>query len=1150
MESLRPIPPVCSTRTPLSAAPRVGLRSVRSPSALTLATWLCRCSLWLALLCGAPAFAQSTANPAPTQANATQPNPAQAVLGESPDLPASAWPDTIYLRNERGDLVPVLGWKYEDFAELFGRRSGDPARPNYETTRCELILTERPEVVQAELSVVVRLARSGWTAVPLQLDQLKLQGAPVVTGGPRHWLRRDPQSGWWLWVEGQADQEVTIGLSGIVTPLRLGEQRRLELNLPMATESRVELDPLEAGMVVDFGGQRGQAVGSGGGGQEASDTANTSAATGVPDRWEARGLAGNTLIRWQPAGAPTQPVSGIWEAVLNLDLRVDGPRTVSALGDLELTAYGQPLHEFRLMLPNGTQLLPQDPLDPTVRYDVAAESSSDTTTVMKFRLRSPQLKVRVRFQAVTTGPENTNAEPANAELADAWLRCADYTVVGVLRQTGRVRLFASDDWVVQWLDTAAARTTDPGTAAGSANDELLAAVAIYQQPCGLGLKIGPRESRVDVEPDYWLKFQRQDVELTGRLTYHIRGAKATRLQIDCTGWEDIRVSSLGTGSLATGSLGPTVVDGSQPITIQLPSAVRGDLEVMLTAHRRLPTETGRMSIPLPRPTGSLLPTKVVLATTGNRTVTPVMDEMPSAAPETVSTQLATELVAEMAGMRTVGLRLPRDAAVDRLVLDVATHQREIDVQQVNRIRVGTRSIQVRQIFSYSVAYEPLSSVTLEFPANLNPATEISWAVNGVRVTPTERRPQINVPVTAAGAGSFEVVASYAVPFPSLSSGPLPLTIPLIGPQGAEITAQEAHWFRDAGALRLEPYVAGGWQTDEDLRRRIGCELALTTSQPRDQCTVLLRPGLPGETPRTSIHGGWLQTWLSDGVRFDRAVFDVETRERTLMCRMPRGLVPEQCVVTVNGSPQTADSSPAGVLTIRLPELRDDRALVEIAYRVPYRPEGWRASVDLPQLQQANWIGRWIWQVVVGPDEHVYATSINLTPLDRWNWQGWYWARSATWQQADLESWLKASRQPPIPAASHQYTFTSLRPADTAQLWLLQQRWVLIIGAGLAVLMLLAWTQYPVLRHWGLTVPLAFALLCLGIWAPTPALMLGQAAVVGVLAFLVAQLWTRIVSSRRQPVAVGSNSTRTIIKPASHMRPPSSVASAASGAGER
>ncbi|MFO0912270.1 MAG: hypothetical protein U0795_04910 [Pirellulales bacterium] len=1056
-------------------------------------------------------------------------------------------PDTIYLPNERGDLVPVLGWKYEDFAALFGRRPGDPARPTYETTRCELILTERPEVVQAELSVVVRLARSGWTALPLQLDQLKLQGAPVITGGPRHWLRRDPQSGWWLWVEGQADQEVTIGLSGIVTPLRLGDQRRLELNLPSATESRVELVPLESGMVVDFGGQRGQAVDSGG-------------AHDGPDRWEARGLAGNTLIRWQPTGAPTQPVSGIWEAVLNLDLRVDGPRTVSALGDLELTAYGQPLHEFRLMLPNGTQLLPQDPLDPTVRYDVAAESTSDTATVMKFRLRSPQLKVRVRFQAVTTGPETANTVPANTvpantESADAWLRCADYTVVGALRQTGRVRLFASDDWVVQWLDTAAARTTDPGTAAGSVDDELLAAVAIYQQPCGLGLKIGPRESRVDVEPDYWLKFQRQDVELTGRLTYHIRGAKATRLQIDCTGWEDIRVSSLGTGALGTGalgagSLGTTVVDGGQPITIQLPSAVRGDLEVILTAHRRLPAETGRMSIPLPRPIGSLLPTKVVLATTGNRTVTPVLDEMPSAAPESVSTQLATELVAEMAGMRTVGLRLPRDAAVDRLVLDVATHQREIDVQQVNRIRVGTRSIQVRQIFSYSVAYEPLSSVTLEFPANLNPATEISWAVNGVRVTPTERRPQISVPVTAAGAGSFEVVASYTVPFPSLSSGPLPLTIPLIGPQGAEITTQEAHWFRDAGALRLEPYAAGGWQTDEDLRRRIGCELALTTSQAQDQCTVLLRPGLPGETPRTSIHGGWLQTWLSDGLRFDRAVFDVETRERTLLCRMPRGLVPEQCVVTVNGSPQTADTSPAGVLTIRLPELRDDRALVEIAYRVPYRPEGWRASIDLPQIQQANWIGRWIWQVVVGPDQHVYATSINLTPLDRWNWQGWYWARAATWQQADLESWLKASRQPPIPAASHQYTFTSLRPADSAQLWLLEQRWVLIIGAGLAVLMLLAWTQYPVLRHWGLTVPLAFALLCLGIWAPTPALMLGQAAVVGVLAFLVAQLWMRIVSSRRQPMAIGSNSTRTIIKPASHMRPPSSVASAASGAGER
>jgi hypothetical protein len=310
---------------------------------------------------------------------------------------------------------------------------------------------------------------------------------------------------------------------------------------------------------------------------------------------------------------------------------------------------------------------------------------------------------------------------------------------------------------------------------------------------------------------------------------------------------------------------------------------------------------------------------------------------------------------------------------------------------------------------------------------------------------------------------------------------------------------------------------------------------------------LLRRSVQGESPRTTVRGAWLQTWLSDTSRFDRAVFSIETRDQLLQIRMPGGFDEQQAFIAVNGLSIAPEMAGPNTLVVRLPELRDGRGLVEVAYRVPHEVRWWNTRLELPQMENAAWVARWVWQLIVSPVHHIYQPSTELTSLDRWTWQGWYWARESTWQQSDLENWLQVHQQPPVPPNAHPYTFTSVRPIAGARLWVLDQRTLLMIGAGLGVILAALWWQFPVMRHWGLCVPLAFVLLCLGIWWPTPAVMVGQASFVGILLVMLSQLVIRIWSGRAVRISV-SPSTRSMPRPSTAKRP-SSITPAASVTGE-
>jgi hypothetical protein len=131
----------------------------------------------------------------------------------------------------------------------------------------------------------------------------------------------------------------------------------------------------------------------------------------------------------------------------------------------------------------------------------------------------------------------------------------------------------------------------------------------------------------------------------------------------------------------------------------------------------------------------------------------------------------------------------------------------------------------------------------------------------------------------------------------------------------------------------------------------------------------------------------------------------------------------------------------------------------------------------------------------------------------WHWRRFYWDRQAVLDQSQLENWIGASRQEPLPAAVNQYLFSSFSRAGSLRCVTAGRRFLLFIAScsvlGVGLLLLhVRQARRPSLL-------LAFAvLLAAGVLlSPEMALVLGQAAAIGMLLAVVAGVWLWLASGR-------------------------------------
>jgi hypothetical protein len=278
---------------------------------------------------------------------------------------------------------------------------------------------------------------------------------------------------------------------------------------------------------------------------------------------------------------------------------------------------------------------------------------------------------------------------------------------------------------------------------------------------------------------------------------------------------------------------------------------------------------------------------------------------------------------------------------------------------------------------------------------------------------------------------------------------------------------------------------------------------------------------------TDIQQAWIQTWLTRTDRRDRFVMSLSAQDPRMKIQLPPGvaLSKRDVVVAVDGRTVTEfNLDDSGLLSFESPFSARTEHVVEIWYEFREgRPPAGNLDLRPPNVMGTDRVQRVFWQVILPRDEHLLWTTSDVTADQKWQWQGWYWSRQANLQQRDLEDWIEASRQDPVPHNTNQYLFTSFRFPDRLVL-VTAHRTVLVFAVAGAVLAAgLGLFYLPALRHPALVMGLGVGLAAVAFVVPESALMAAQAAVLGISLVIVGRLVRWAVGSRSAAVQVRGRS---------------------------
>jgi hypothetical protein len=336
---------------------------------------------------------------------------------------------------------------------------------------------------------------------------------------------------------------------------------------------------------------------------------------------------------------------------------------------------------------------------------------------------------------------------------------------------------------------------------------------------------------------------------------------------------------------------------------------------------------------------------------------------------------------------------------------------------------------------------------------------------------------------------------------------------LATPSEAEVISNTAT-LTPVGPLRVEPSDDGNWSRDDDVISSNSLQAVGMTSPSRPN---LLRVrvaqrrdeagGDEAVASATVVERAWLQTWLADDQRMDRAVFRVFSGADRVVLQLPEGI--EQTIALVDGR-EVAAVPTDRELTVPMPRTSSNEHTLEVSLTFGDRPPLGEMRFAPPVLRDAVGPRRWFWQLLVPADEHLLWADSRLTSANRWTRVGWFWRREAAQPQPRLEYWTGAIQQPALPDGLNEYLFSSFDHMDPLHVRTCRRRALVLASSATALGIGLALLYWPAMRHPAVLLVLALALFAASWLFTDVALLVSQACLLGIALALLASLLSLIV----------------------------------------
>jgi len=1057
---------------------------------------------------------------------------------------------TFYLRDSQGRLVPLFeALTYEQWRELWRiYRRWEAPRPERRYSILSMTLRGNVKDGAAHLKATfrVKILQAGWARVPLRLNNTFLvkratkgMGEPVIDFS-------EVEGYEWL-INAEADSVHTLDLDLQVPLVQLGGETRLTLQTPKITTARLDLTAPGANVEVT---------------QVEGGNVQSVKRTGGNTLMQLIGLGGELRLNWRDSRKPSAPL--VMEARTNVRVDFDGKHHTRSDANIQVHALNGVVESFVVRLPAGMKLVPHDEELTQRRYRVAPLSEQRRTELgmpepnpqsgelVEVELQSKSLEpIEVALRAV-----KSREAAIEADSQPTLVEASGFEVIGAAHQWGYIDVALDSQWNAHWVTNNVTRQDNIPAAVRQSG--VMARFTFSQQPSSLKVRVTPKETRVRVEPLYLIYVSAREARLESRLRYRIRGVSDVSIHLE--GWQ---VDAVTPENMIQSNR--TDFESVEPFSIvlsPLSQQVKDELELRVLARQPLPVD-GQFTLQLPRLQATAsAPATVVILPDDNIKLTPLTEMLVGLEPEPLPPQLDLPLGAQNPLYYRVGNAETASAFSATLALRerVVTLESDVDLQ------IGAQQTRVKQTFNYHVAHEALTeaefqvspevlrSGSLRFllddqpiiyetlpptapaddtPTDSAPADDSPEAVTDAEpAAPTPPNPwrRIRLELPGGRLQSMVLQASYSLSTPD-SEAVQDYVIPLLLPA----TNEETTFFDWNLAVASEESVHLGLTPSAWRSVESGASLhAIAATSETPQREVGLRISSPPEEVALIVEKMWLQTWCSGRERRDRAVMHVQTTQDSVNVLLPPDVAADSVLAAVDGGRvlATYDQESRVVAIPIAASDSGDRHVLEIWYSFPGERTYGSLSVKPPFVEGTRRIDRFYWQLCLPAGEHLVTSPENLTAELAWRWQGLHWGRYASLSQADLENWIGASNQVPLPADSNQYLYSSFTPADTIRVYTVQRLYALILSSVLALAAGFALVYAPLMRHPAALMAVAVLIAVAAFYYPDAALLAAQAGSIGLALSAVAYLIDWGVAGRRVVRPVLSSPSRHTADPRS------------------
>jgi len=1044
----------------------------------------CQLSAWCGHCC-----AQLAGNGKPAEANPPAKQDADDASGGIEESPFSI----IYLPDKDGKLQPVLNLKYEDFERMLVQSEG-PRRPRFTIDRMTVTGETTPRHAQLSVEFTISASDKQWVRVPLKLGGAALAKPVTFHDEGECALEIDAATREFVaWFRGESKTPRRVSMQVLVPLDSQGGQTRLRLAAPLATYRELLLNvPLaRAAAEVTQGGV----------------LAGTQSLDGKT-QIKAIDLQSDFELTWHDAVEPALKLQTVLEAKGEIATRIEGS-SVHSEALLAVNSFGGEFESFRVRLPFGATLVPQAHegysvtlVDPPGEADEEAE---------------PRL-VEVRLKNKSAGPikvQLTTRQAHDVVHSNEPLELGGFEVLGAAQQWGHVSVAVDDAWQVSFGKLQRVRQVEDLPDEMRRGD-LAAGFEYSGQPYSLPCRIMPRATVLFVEPSYLAQVYADRIELSATIKYRIDGAKAFALEVDFSGW-NVDLTSIDSVDP------PGMIDAANvaagegiPMTIPLKQAMKGEIKLAVRARRPVLAGADAIEFGLPRPRADNLgQAELVVLSADNVEIVPNETDIFGLVRRPVPpARVLPSHQHEPLGYRSesAGARFAAAFHVD--TRRVTSHVKSI----VSLTRSGGK---VSQIINYDIAHESVDSFLLNVPRALAEPGMIDASIEGhtlpveelgpieepgVDVGPVVEPVRVRVTLLEKRIGACALKLEYKLAdWRHAGQVDVPMKVPLVMPGEGKCLGNELSVLARPG-IDVRPLDTAWTLIDEDdAPAHEG--LRLTAPAPRSEIVLGPRLDEPRAAEPTIVERAWIQTRFGPRGRRDRAVFVFTSRQNKLTVRLPQGILSPQFRLD---RAVVSDAGPSiDERVISLPKA--GRHVLEVDYDYHVMTVGPRRglwTIEVPQLDAAE-VRETYWQLVLPGDEYLLSCPAELLPESSWAFNGLYWGRRPTLEQADLETWCGLTEHAtPLAAATNRYLFSVTRLGDTIEVRSVGRSLLVLVASGLVLGCGLALIYLPILRHPAVMMAASVGVLAAAALAPELAVLGLQAAALGLALTVLAGLLKR------------------------------------------